>query len=362
VTDRFTNAAVAPAQASPPRLPPREMPGRQPELSGREKAAAVLVALGVELASRVLRHLTEADIEAVMVEVANAGRFPADIQLSAVREFLETAVAHEYYQQGGLEYARSALEKALGPQRAGDIMQRLLASTQVRPFAFARRSDPSFLAGFLQNEHPQTIALVLAHLLPEQAASILGQLPPEVRTDVARRVALMDRASPEMVREVERVLERKVATNALLEDTRAGGLRALVQILNRVDRATEKSIIETLAARDPDLAEQIKKQLFVFEDIVNLDNRSLQRVLREVDLSRELPLALKVASEELKAKIAQNLSERAAQNLNEDMAFLGPVRLREVEEAQQRIVAIVRRLDEEGEIILSRGGGEDIVV
>ncbi|MDQ7793166.1 MAG: flagellar motor switch protein FliG [bacterium] len=337
-------------------------PSPSPELTGRQKAAALIVALGVDLASRVLRHLGDNDIEAVMTEVANSNRVPADTQKRVAQEFLQTVLAHEFYQQGGLEYARSALDRALGTQRAGGIIQRLLASSQVRPFGFARRSDPVGLSNFLQGEHPQTVALVLAHLLPEQAAAVLGGLPPDLRVDVARRVALMDRASPEVVREVEQVLERKLATNAMLEDARAGGLSTLVQILNRVDRGTEKSIIETLADQDPELADQIKKQLFVFEDIVNLDSRSLQRVLREVDLSRVLPLSLKVASDELKAKIAQNLSERAAQNLKEDMEFLGPVRLREVEEAQQTIVAIVRRLDEEGEIILSRGGGEDIVV
>lgn len=336
--------------------------GKAPELTGRQKAAALIVALGVDLASRVLRHLADSEIETIMVEVANSRRVPPETQHRVVRELLETNLAQEFYQQGGLEYARSALERALGTQRANDIVQRLLASSQVRPFGFARQSDPAYLVNFIQNEHPQTVALVLAHLLPDQAAAVLGGLPPEVRADVARRVALMDRASPEIVREVETVLERKLAANTMMEDTRAGGLPALVQILNRVDRGTEKSIIETLATQDPELADQIKQQLFVFEDIVNLDNRSLQRVLREIDLSRELPLALKVASDELKAKMTQNLSERAAQNLKEDMEYMGPVRLREVEEAQQKIVATVRRLDEEGEIILSRGGGEDIVV
>jgi len=340
----------------------RNAPRIPGDLTGRQKAAALIVALGVDLASRVLRHLGDSEIELVMLEVANVGTLTPDIQHRVVQEFLETTLAQEYFQRGGLEYARSALEQALGSQRAGDIMQRLLASNQVRPFSFAQRSDPAVIANFLQEEHPQTVALVLAHLLPEQAARVLGDLGPEMKADVARRVALMDRAAPDIVREVERVLEHKLTADSALDEARAGGLRALVQILNRVDRPTEKNILETLAAWDPELAEQIKKQLFVFEDLVNLDNRSLQRVLREVDLSRELPLALKVASEELKAKMAQNLSERAGQNLQEDMSFLGPVRLRDVEEAQQKIVAIVRRLDEAGEIVLSRGGGEDVVV
>ncbi len=356
--DDTTGLATYRDAAGLARTPPRT-PG---ELTGPQKAAALIVALGVDLASRVLRHLADSEIELVMLEVANAGALTPDVQHRVVQEFLETTLAQEYFKRGGLEYARTALEQALGAQRAGDIMQRLIASNQVRPFSFAQRSDPGVIANFLRDEHPQTAALVLAHLLPEQAARVLGDLGPETKADVARRVALMDRAAPDIIREVERVLEHKLTADYALDDARAGGLRALVQILNRVDRPTEKNILETLEALDPELAEQIKKQLFVFEDIINLDNRSLQRVLREVDLSRELPLALKVASEELKAKMLQNLSERAGENLKEDISFLGPVRLRDVEEAQQKIVGTVRRLDEAGEIVLSRGGGEDVIV
>lgn len=329
---------------------------------GRQKAAMLLISLGPEVAAQVFRHLREDEIEQLTLEIANVRKVPPETRARVFEEFLQMSYAREYMARGGIEYAKELLEKALGTQKALDILHRLTATLQVRPFDFARKTDPGQLRNFIQNEHPQTIALVLAYLQPEQAAAILSALPPELQADVARRIALMDRTSPEIIREVERVLERKLSSLSTQDFAAAGGLEAVVEVLNRVDRSTEKSIMEALGINDPQLAEEIKKRMFLFEDIVSLDDRSVQRILREVDLNRDLPMALKVASEEVKQKIFRNLSKRAVENLKENMDYLGPVRLREVEEAQQKIVNIIRRLEEEGEVVIARGGGEDIIV
>ncbi|MEW6397640.1 MAG: flagellar motor switch protein FliG [Bacillota bacterium] len=329
---------------------------------GRQKAAVLLISLGPEISAQVFRHLREEEIEQLTLEIANVRKVSPDSRARVFEEFMQMSCAREYMARGGIEYGKELLEKALGTQKALDILHRLTATLQVRPFDFARKTDPGQLRNFIQNEHPQTIALVLAYLQAEQAAAILSALPPELQADVARRIALMDRTSPEIIREVERVLERKLSSLTTQDFAAAGGLEAVVEVLNRVDRSTEKSIMETLGINDPQLAEEIKKRMFLFEDIVTLDDRSVQRILREVDLNRDLPMALKVASEEVKHKIFRNLSKRAVENLKENMDYLGPVRLREVEEAQQKIVNVIRRLEEEGEVVIARGGGEEIVV
>lgn len=331
-------------------------------LTGRQKAAILLISLGPEAAAKVCKHLNQTEIETVTLEIANQRQIKPEERHEVLHEFYQMVVAQQYIQSGGLNYARDLLEKALGSQKAVEVIQRLTASLQVRPFDFVRKTDPSQLLSFIQNEHPQTMALIMAYLHPEQAAIVLSALPPELQADVARRIAIMDRTSPEVIKEVERVLERKLASLVNQDYTAAGGVEAVVEVLNRVDRGTEKTIMESLAVQDPALAEEIKKRMFLFEDLVHLDNRSVQRVLREVDMSRDLPLALKVASEEVKKKVYGNISKRAAENLKETIDFLGPVRLRDVEEAQAKIVNIIRRLEEEGEIILARGGGDEIVI
>lgn len=334
----------------------------QVSLSGRQKAAVLLIALGSELSAQVLRHLGEEDIEQLTLELAAQRHVTPDVQEQVLSEFYDICLAQEYIRTGGIDYARDVLNRSLGAERAAEILDRLTASLQVRPFDFARRTDPSQLLSFIQNEHPQVIALVMAYLQPDQAAVLLSALPPDAQAEVARRLAIMDRTSPEVLREVERVLERKVASLGGQDYTAAGGLESVVEVLNRVDRGTEKTIMEALAVQDPVLTEEIKKRMFLFEDLVFLDNRSLQRVLREVDMGRDLPLALKGASEEVKRKVYQNISKRAQEILKEAMEYLGPVRLRDVEEAQAKVVAVVRRLEDEGEIVNARGGGEDIVV
>jgi len=276
-------------------------------------------------------------------------------------EFHQICLAQEYISQGGINYAREILEKALGSSKALEVINRLTATLQVRPFDFARKADPNQILNFIQNESPQTIALVLSYLQFEQAAAILSSLPQEKQADVARRVAVMDSTSPEVISQVERVLEQKLSSTVTQDYTNAGGIESIVQILNGVDRGTERTILDSLEIQDPELAEEIKKRMFVFEDIVNVDDRSIQRIIRDID-NADLQLALKVASEEVRDAVFRNMSKRMSETFKEEMEFMGPVRLRDVEEAQTRIVGTIRRLEEAGEIIIARGGGDDIIV
>ena len=333
----------------------------QQKLSGRQKAAVLLVSLGPEIASKVFKHLREEEIEQLTLEIANVRKIEFEQKEDILEEFHSIVQAQEYIAQGGIEYAKDVLEKALGSQKAIEVINRLTASLQVRPFDFARKADPNQILNFIQNEHPQTIALVLSYLEATQAAMILSALPQEKQADIARRIALMDRTSPEVINQVERVLENKLSQMSLHDLSAGGGIDAIVQVLNGVDRSTERTILEALELQDPELAEEIKKRMFVFEDIVNLDNRSIQRVIRDVE-TNDLALALKVSSEEVQEVIFRNMSKRMVETFKQDMEFMGPVRLRDVEEAQQRIVGIIRRLEESGEIVIARGGGDDIIV
>jgi flagellar motor switch protein FliG len=276
-------------------------------------------------------------------------------------EFYEICLAQEYISEGGINYAKDVLEKALGSQKAMDIINKLTASLQVKPFDFARKADPSQLLNFIQNEHPQTIALILAYLSSSQSAQILSALPQGKQSEVAQRIATMDRTSPEIIREVEMVLEKKLSSLVNQDYTTAGGIQSIVDILNSVDRGTEKNIMDTLEIQDVELAEEIRKRMFVFEDIIGLDSTSIQRFIRDTD-NKELAVALKGATKEVADVIYANMSKRMAEMIKEDMDFMGPVRLRDVEEAQQKIVNIIRRLEEAGEIIISRGGGDEIIV
>ncbi|HEY8342572.1 MAG TPA: flagellar motor switch protein FliG [Calditerricola sp.] len=334
---------------------------RRKHLSGLQKAAILLISLGSEVSARVFQHLTEEEIEQLTLEIASMRKVDPEEKEAVLAEFQEMVRAQAYIEQGGILYAKQVLEQALGEEKALRILNRLTANLQVRPFDTIRKADPGQVLNFLQNEHPQTIALVLSYLQPEQAAVILSALPPPSQADIARRIALMDRASPEVISQVEHILEQKLAANVSHDYLAAGGIEAIVAILNRVDRATERTILDTLEVEDPDLAEEIKKRMFVFEDIVTLDDRSIQRVIREVD-QRDLQLALKVASEEVREAIFRNMSKRMAEAFREELEYMGPVRLRDVEEAQSRIVAVIRRLEEAGEVIISRGGGDEIIV
>ncbi|WP_026485921.1 flagellar motor switch protein FliG [Caldanaerobius polysaccharolyticus] len=332
----------------------------QKNFNGKELAAKVLIALGPEYAAEVFKHLEEQEIEQLTLEIANIKSITAEEKEKVLQDFYDMCLAQGYIAEGGIEYAREVLEKALGTQRALEIINHLTSSLQVKPFDFMRKADPSQILNFLQNEHPQTIALVLSYLQPEQAAMVLSALPQEKQADIAYRIAKMDRTSPEIIKEVESILERKLSNVVVQDYAVTGGIPAIVSILNSVDRTTEKNIMDTLEVMDIDLAEEVKKRMFVFEDIVTLDNRSIQRILREVD-NHDIALALKGASEDVARVIYNNMSKRLAEMIKEDIQYMGPVRLRDVDEAQQRIVSIIRKLEDAGEIIISRGGGDELI-
>ncbi len=331
------------------------------ELSGVEKAAILLIALGPEKSAIIFKHLKEDEIEQLTLEIANTRSVSSAVKEGVVDEFYEICLAQQYISEGGIGYATDLLEKALGAEKARDVIGRLTASLQVRPFEFIRKTDASQLLNFIQDEHPQTIALILAYLPASQAAAIVSSLPQDKQADVAKRIAQMDRTSPDVIKEVEKVLERKLASLVNQDYTIVGGVDAIVEILNTVDRGTEKNIMETLDIEEPELADEIRHKMFVFEDILSLDNRSIQRVLREVD-NNELAVALKAANEDVQNVIFENLSSRLATMIKEDMEFMGPVRMKDVEDAQQRIVNIIRKLEDSGDIVISRGGGDEIIV
>ncbi|EMY70338.1 flagellar motor switch protein FliG [Leptospira vanthielii] len=337
------------------------MINKKPSLTGRQKAAIFLVAVGNDVASEIFKHLREDEIEQITFEIARLDKITPEDKEKVLVEFNELMMAQEFITNGGIDFARGLLEKALGNQKAIDIINRLTSSLQVRPFDFIRRTDPAHLLNFIQGEHPQTIALILSYLDPQKASNILSNLPHQIQAEVAKRIATMDRVSPDVLREVERVLERKLSTLASEDYTFARGIDSVVEILNLVDRGTEKTIIEALEEEDPELAEEIKKRMFVFEDIVLLDDRAIQKVMREVD-NTDLAKALKSVDSEVQDKIFKNMSKRAANLLREDMDFMGPVRLKDVEDAQQKIVNIIRKLEEAGEIVVARAGEDELVV
>ncbi|MFH1676314.1 MAG: flagellar motor switch protein FliG [bacterium] len=331
-----------------------------PKIRGKRKAAVLMVALGKDTAASIYQHLNDAEVEDITMELANLGKVETELIDEVYRDFYDIGIAQSFISQGGVEFAREILEEALGGERASDVIHRLSTFLQVSPFDFIRHTDPKAISNFIANEHPQTIALVMAHLDTSQASTLLQTLDAEKQAEVARRLALLDRTSPDVIREIERVMEKNLSAILSQEFSTAGGVSSLVEILNRVDRATEKQILETLSEKDPELAEQIKNLMFVFEDIIQLDDRSVQQVLREID-TKELSLALKGVGEEVAAKIYKNMSKRAASMLQEEMEFMGTVRLRDVEASQQRIVNIIRQLEDQGEIIIARGGEEELI-
>ena len=331
------------------------------DYTGVQKAAILLIALGPEKSASIFKHLKEEEIEELTLEIANTRSISPQTKEDVLNEFYQVCLAQQYIAEGGIGYAKELLEKALGEEKAQGVISKLTASLQVRPFEFVRKTDPSQLLNFIQDEHPQTIAMILSYLSPNQASMIIGSLEEEKQADVAKRIAMMDRTSPDVIKEVESVLERKLASLANQDYTIVGGVDAIVSILNTVDRSTEKHIMETLEVEEPELADEIRKKMFVFEDILLLDDRAIQRVLRDVENS-DLAVALKGSNEEVKGAILKNLSKRLAAMIEEDMEFMGPVRMKDVEEAQQKIVAVIRKLEDSAEIVISRGGGDEIVV
>jgi flagellar motor switch protein FliG len=331
-------------------------------VSGLRKAAVVLVQLGKERSAGVLATMREGEVEQITAEIARLESIDATTVQQVMSEFEELLVAHRYYSRGGLAFAREVLEASVGPERARAIVERLDASLTEMPFQFLRRADPRQITTFLQDEHPQTIALVLSHMGSEQAAVVLGALAPALQSDVAHRIAVMDRTSPETVKLVESVLEKKLSSVLVQagEASDVGGLGPLVDIINRSDRATERLILAALEQRDPDLAELVRAQMLMFDDILNLDDTAVQLVLRQVEVA-DLATALKGVRDEVRAKVRKNMSERAAENLEDEISLLGPVRLKVVEEAQAKVVQVIRSLEESGQLVIQRGAEDEFV-
>ncbi len=330
-------------------------------MSGIRKASVLLLTLGSEKAAKVLKNMSDEDIERLTLELAKLEKVPDVEKKVVLQEFSNTFQAREFIMAGGIEYARDMLEKAVGPERALEILEKLTSNLQVKPFDFLKKSDPMQLVNVLQNEHPQTISLILCYLNPKQSSQVIGALPEALKPEVIKRIAMLDKANPEVVREVERVLERKVSTFVTQDFAQVGGLDTVVELMNTMDRTTEKEILDKLSETEPELAEEIRIHMFVFEDVVKLDDRSVQLVLREVD-TKDLARALKGSSEEVVNKMVNNLSKRAGQLLREEIEFMGPMRVTDIEEAQQKIVNTIRRLEESGEIFIARGGGEELIV
>jgi len=339
----------------------RKIARKTRQLTGRQKAAILLISLGPDVSAQVYKHLTEEEVEKLSLEISSVQKVDNNMKEEVLEQFHQIAIAQDYISQGGVGYAKTVLEKAFGKQEAMSIINRLTSSLQVRPFDFARKADPHQVLNFIQGEHPQTIALILSYLEPEQAGQILSELEEDVQADIASRIATMDSTSPDIITEIEQVLEKNISSSLTDDYAQTGGIQAVVEVLNEVDRSTERTILDALEIQDPELAEEIKKRMFTFDDIVILDNRAIQRVIREVE-NEDLRLALRVASDEVKDVIFKNMSQRMAETVKEEMEYMGPVRLRDVEEAQTRIVGTIRRLDEIGEIVIARGGGDDIIV
>ena len=331
------------------------------DLPSKQKAAILMVMLGKEYSSKIYKHLSQDEIEQLTLAITNLDRIDNQLGDSVIEEFYDITLAQKYVNEGGMDYARDVLVAAMGADQAYALLGRLTASLQVRPFDFVRRADSSQVFNFIQNEHPQTIALVLSYLDTNRAAMILSSLPQDVQAQVIKRIARMGIVSPDYIREAERVLERKFGSIGYTANVAVGGIDTIVEILNSVDRGTESYILSAIEQDEPELAEEIHNKLFVFEDLIKLTDIALQKVLKEVD-SDVLTIALKSATEQITQKIFKNISKRLKETIEENMKFMGPVRVRDVEAAQQKIVNIVRRLEDSGVIDIARGGKEDELV
>ena len=335
---------------------------RYEEMTSHQKAAVALVAFGPEVSALVLKGMAEQDLENITVEIANLRDVPSDIEEKVIEECHQVFMARQYISQGGIDFAQQILEKAVGSKKAREIMHRLESSIHSKGFSLLKDIDPKQLTSFLQNEHPQTISLILTQLNPQHAASVLSELTPELQGEVALRIATMEKIAPEILKEIEATLEGHFERTAGGEMSSSGGAKAIAEVLNLIDTTAEKNILQSLEAEDADLASEIKNMMFVFDDLVLLDDRSVQRLLKEIE-TKDIAVALKATIDEVKNKIFANVSERVAVMIQEEMEFMGPTRLSDVEAAQGRIVEAVRRLEEEGQIIISgRGGKEDIIV
>ena len=331
------------------------------QMSNSQKVAALLIILGPSTATEVIKNIPDDElIEQVTLDIASLNKVPKETLDDILEEFHSLFQASNYLSRGGMDYAKKLLEQAYGPERSDQILEKLMANLHTNPFQFFNDADPGQLATSFQNENPQLVALVLAYLKPDKAAAVLNSLPHQLQTLVAMRIAEMDRTNPEILSEIEKIIESKFSSVVSQDFSKAGGVDSLANILNRSDRSTEKKIMETLESYDGDLAEKVRELMFVFEDIVKLDDRSIQRILREVE-TKDLAMALKGANQDVKEKIYKNMSERASAMLKDDMEYMGPVRAKEVQECQTKIVSTIRALEATGEIVLSRDVEDDFI-
>lgn len=330
------------------------------QLSGQQKAAAVIVAVGAENASKIYKYLKEDEVEQLTFEIARLDQLPAEEVENALDNFYQVCLTQKVVTEGGVDYARNVLEKAYGPQQAATLLERVTKSLQTRVFEFIRKADSKNIAAIIQNEHPQTIAMVLSYTRSDQTADVIGELPKDIRLEVVERIATMDRTSPEVVKIVEQNLEKKFSSLMSLDFTEIGGVNYIADVMNNMDRANEKYIFDELTRKDAGLCEEIRKRMFVFEDITTLDDMSIQRFLREVD-SKDLVYALKGANQEVADVIFKNMSTRSSESVRSDLEYTHNVRLRDVEDAQQRIVGVIRRLESEGELVIMKGGRDEVI-
>lgn len=330
-------------------------------LNPRQKAAQIIISLGTDAASGIYKHLQEEEVEKLTYEVTRQVSVPPEVSDSVIDEFYGLCLAQKVYLEGGVAYAKNVLEKAFGVQQANALLERVTKSMRTKAFEFIRKADYKNLMNMIVNEHPQTIALILSYARASQASSIIAELPKEIRVDVVERIAKMDRTSPEIIRQVEAILEKKFESILSVDLLEVGGINYIAEIMNNVDRGTEKFIFDELNRRDPKLSEEIRKRMFVFEDIITLDPMSIQKFLREVD-TKDMAIALKGSNKEVTAIIFENMSQRMGETIKSEMEYLHNIRIRDVEEAQQKIVAIIRRLEEEGEVIITKGGKDDFIV
>ncbi|MCL1831800.1 MAG: flagellar motor switch protein FliG [Oscillospiraceae bacterium] len=329
-------------------------------MSSLQRAALVLSSIGAENASEVFKHFSDDEIERLTLEVAKLDYWPAEQVETVLNDFYELCLTQKVISEGGVEYAREVLEKAFGQQQANALFDKITKQLKTKAFAFVRKADYKNLLAIVQNEHPQTIALILSYSRSDQASAILPELPKEVRIDVVERMARMDSAAPDVVKSIEETLERKYANLATMDSMEVGGISYVADVLNNVDRATEKFIFDELIQKDPKLAEEIRKKMFVFEDIALLDSIAIQTFLKEVD-AKELAVAIKGSTAEVAEVIYANMSTRMRESTQTDVEYLSNVRMRDVEEAQQKIVATIRRLEDENVIEINRGGGDDFI-
>lgn len=330
-------------------------------LNSKQKAAQVIISLGADVASNVYKYLQEDEIEQITYEIAQQESIAPDESDKALEEFYGLCVAQKVYTEGGIAYARNVLEKAFGVQQGTALLERVTKTLRTKAFEFIRKADYKNLKNMIINEHPQTIALILSYATADQASSIISELPKEIRVDVVERIAKMDRTSPEIIKQVESILEKKFQSVVSVDLLEIGGINYIAEIMNNIDRSTEKHLFDELKTRDPKLSEEIRKRMFVFEDITILDSTAIQRFLREID-TKDMAVALKGSNKEVSTILFANMSQRMKETVESEMEYLHSVRVRDVEDAQQRIVAVIRRLEEEGEIVILKGGKDDLIV